>query len=80
MTDTHQFDDYSKYKSTLFDVEKKAKRREKEFPKDRKRACDMGVALPEFEVSHIEAKQYSVFCYIRKRLGKRLLPAAFTGC
>jgi|GEM_PF-3079231 len=40
----------------------------------------MGVALPEFEVSHIEAKQYSVFCYIRKRLGKRLLPAAFTGC
>lgn len=78
MTDTNQFDDYSKYKSTLFDVEKKAKGREKEFLKDRKRACEIGVALPEFEGSHLEAKQCSVFCYIRKRLGTRLLPAAFT--
>jgi single-stranded DNA-specific DHH superfamily exonuclease len=59
VTDTHQFDDYSKYKSTLFDVEKKAKGREKEFLKDRKRVYGMGVALPEFEGSHLETKQCS---------------------
>jgi hypothetical protein len=32
--DTYQFDDYSKYDSSLFDVEAKAKRREEQFPKD----------------------------------------------
>jgi hypothetical protein len=34
VTDTYQFDNYSKYESTLFDVAKKAKRRKEQFPKD----------------------------------------------
>jgi multimeric flavodoxin WrbA len=42
VTDTYQFDDYSKYESTLFDVEAKAKRRKEEFPKDCQKAFDMG--------------------------------------
>jgi multimeric flavodoxin WrbA len=41
VTDTYQFDDYSKY-VTAFDPELKAMRREKEFPKDCKKAFDMG--------------------------------------
>jgi multimeric flavodoxin WrbA len=43
VTDTYQFDDYSKYESTLFDVDAKAKRRKEEFPKDCQKAFDMGV-------------------------------------
>lgn len=43
VTDTYQFDDYSKYVSTLFNEKKKAKRREEEFPKDCQRAFEMGV-------------------------------------
>lgn len=83
MTDTHQFDDYSKYKSTLFDVEKKAKGREKGVLKDRKRACGMGVALPEFEGSHLEAKQCSVisgkdwekdYCLVHSQVVKAQFP------
>ena len=45
--DTYQFDDYSKYESTGFDVEAKAKRRKEEFPKDCQKAFDMGVRLAE---------------------------------
>jgi len=43
VTDTYQFDDYSKYVSTIFNEKKKAKRREEEFPKDCQRAFEMGV-------------------------------------
>ncbi len=43
VTDTYQFDDYSKYVSSLFDAEEKARRREEEFPKDCQKAYDMGV-------------------------------------
>ena len=43
VTDTYQFDDYSKYVSSLFDADKKARRREEEFPKDCQKAYDMGV-------------------------------------
>jgi len=43
VTDTYQFDVYSKYVSTLFNEEKKAKRREEEFPNDCKKAFEMGV-------------------------------------
>jgi multimeric flavodoxin WrbA len=43
VTDTYQFDDYSKYVSSLFDVEEKARRRKEEFPKDCQKAYDMGV-------------------------------------
>lgn len=43
VTDTYQFDDYAKYVVTSFDPVKKAKRRAEEFPKDCKKAFDMGV-------------------------------------
>ncbi|MGB9372360.1 MAG: flavodoxin family protein [Halobacteriota archaeon] len=45
--DTYQFDDYSKYEATVFDVEAKAKRRKEEFPKDCQRAFDMGVRFAQ---------------------------------
>jgi multimeric flavodoxin WrbA len=47
VTDTYQFDDYSKYVSTRFNVEEKAKRREEEFPKDCRKAFDMGVRFAQ---------------------------------
>ena len=47
VTDTYQFDDYSKYESTLFDAEEKAKRQREEFPKDCQRAFDMGVRFAQ---------------------------------
>ena len=43
--DTYQFDDYSKYVSTAYNAEDKERRRKEEFPKDRKRAFEMGVSL-----------------------------------
>jgi multimeric flavodoxin WrbA len=43
VTDTYQFDDYAKYVSSLFDAEEKARIRKEEFPKDCKKAFDMGV-------------------------------------
>jgi multimeric flavodoxin WrbA len=45
VTDTYQFDDYSKYKITMFDGELKAKRRKEEFPKDCQKAFEMGQRL-----------------------------------
>jgi multimeric flavodoxin WrbA len=42
-TDTYQFDDYSKVVATIFDPEKKAKRRKEVFPKDCEKAYEMGV-------------------------------------
>src|SRR5665647_1743077 len=47
VTDTYQFDDYSKYESSRFNVEEKAKRRREEFPNDCKRAYDMGVRFAQ---------------------------------
>jgi multimeric flavodoxin WrbA len=47
VTDTYQFDDYAKYVSTLFNVEEKTKRREEEFPKDCKKAFEMGVRFAQ---------------------------------
>jgi multimeric flavodoxin WrbA len=49
VTDTYQFDDYSKYESTLFDVQEKAKRRKEEFPKDCQKAFDMGVRAAQLQ-------------------------------
>ncbi|AJH00896.1 flavodoxin [Clostridium beijerinckii] len=43
VNDTYQFNDYSKYVSTLFDEEKKRKVREEQFPKDCQNAFDMGI-------------------------------------
>jgi len=45
VTDTLQFDDYSKYVSTLFDPEEKKKRRDEQFPKDCKKAYNLGARL-----------------------------------
>ena len=40
--DTWQFDDYSKYHAGRFDVQAKAKRREEQFPIDKKNAYELG--------------------------------------
>ncbi len=42
-TDTYQFDDYSKYVSSIFNPQEKTKRREEVFPQDCKKAFEMGV-------------------------------------
>jgi len=47
VTDTYQFDDYSKYESSAFNVEEKAKRRKEEFPKDCQKAFEMGVRFAQ---------------------------------
>jgi multimeric flavodoxin WrbA len=49
VTDTYQFDDYSKYESTSFNVAEKAKRRKEEFPKDCQKAFDMGVRFAQIQ-------------------------------
>jgi len=49
VTDTYQFDDYSKYESTSFNVEEKAKRRREEFPNDCQKAFDMGVRFAHIQ-------------------------------
>jgi multimeric flavodoxin WrbA len=45
VTDTYQFDDYSKYVSSAFDAEEKAKRRREIFPQDCRKAFQMGARL-----------------------------------
>jgi len=45
VTDTYQFDDYSKYVSTLFNPEEKKKRREEQFPLDCRKAYELGAKL-----------------------------------
>jgi multimeric flavodoxin WrbA len=45
VTDTYQFDDYSKYTSTLFNPEEKKKRRDEHFPKDCRKAFELGGRL-----------------------------------
>ena len=47
VTDTCQFDDYSKYVAPAFNPEEKAKRRKEEFPKDCQRAFEMGVRFAQ---------------------------------
>jgi hypothetical protein len=42
VTDTYQFDDYSKYVSSMFDPELKARRRREVFPADCEKAFEMG--------------------------------------
>ena len=44
-TDTLQYDDYDKYESDAFDGEAKLKRRNEEFPKECKRAFELGIRL-----------------------------------
>jgi len=45
VTDTYQFNDYSKYVVTLFDEAHKAKRRKEHFPKDCQKSFEMGARL-----------------------------------
>lgn len=45
INDTFQFDDYSKYVSTAYNVQEKEKRYKEEFPEDRKRAFELGASL-----------------------------------
>jgi multimeric flavodoxin WrbA len=45
--DTYQFDDYSRYVSSAFNAEEKARKREEEFPKDCAKAFEMGVRFAE---------------------------------
>lgn len=47
VTDTYQFEDYSKYVSSLFNAEEKAKRREEVFPSDCQKAFEMGVRIAQ---------------------------------
>ncbi|WP_041276203.1 flavodoxin family protein [Desulfosporosinus acidiphilus] len=44
-TDTYQFDDYSKYEASMFDVNHKAKVKAERFPIDCQKAFDMGAKL-----------------------------------
>jgi multimeric flavodoxin WrbA len=44
-TDTCQFDDYAKYEVTAFDPAHKAKRRKEDFPKDCRKAFELGERL-----------------------------------
>ena len=53
VTDTYQFDDYSKYESSVFNVEEKAKRRKEDFQKIVKKLLIWEFALPKFMGSHI---------------------------
>lgn len=46
-SDTYQFDDYSKYVSSLFDEQAKAKRKKEVFPIDCQKAYEMGTRLAE---------------------------------
>ncbi|EHI99984.1 NADPH-dependent FMN reductase [Clostridium sp. DL-VIII] len=45
VTDTYQFDDYSKYVATAFDASEKMKRRKEVFPQDCKKAFELGKRL-----------------------------------
>ncbi|MBQ9789828.1 MAG: flavodoxin family protein [Lentisphaeria bacterium] len=45
VNDTYQFNDYSKYESSMFDAEHKAKMRDKKFPQDLKKAFELGKNL-----------------------------------
>jgi multimeric flavodoxin WrbA len=45
VTDTYQFDDYSKYVATAFDAGEKLKRRKEVFPQDCKKAFELGKRL-----------------------------------
>ncbi|NSA18867.1 hypothetical protein FHU25_002932 [Clostridium saccharobutylicum] len=47
VNDTYQFNDYSKYVSSLFDEKKKRKVKEEQFPKDCQNAFNMGVRFVE---------------------------------
>ena len=47
VTDTYQFDDYSKYVAELFDADEKAKRRKEVFPTDCQRPLKWGARIAQ---------------------------------
>ena len=47
VVDTYQFDDYSKYSGSMFDVQAKQKHREEQFPKECRQAYEMGRRLAQ---------------------------------
>ncbi|MCE5265347.1 MAG: flavodoxin family protein [Deltaproteobacteria bacterium] len=47
VTDTYQFDDYSKFETSGLDEQRKARRRAEVFPEDCRKAFDMGVRFAE---------------------------------
>jgi len=47
VTDTYQFDDYSKYVTSLFDASEKARRRNEVFPIDCQKAFEMGARIAQ---------------------------------
>lgn len=53
VTDTYQFNDYSKYVAPKFDESAKAKRRQDEFPNDCVKAFDMGVRIASKNLSDL---------------------------
>jgi len=51
VTDTYQFEDYSRYVSTLFNEDEKVKRREEIFPIDCQKAFELGKRIARQEIS-----------------------------
>jgi hypothetical protein len=47
VNDTYQFDDYSKYETSGINLEIKTKRREEIFPKECKKAYNLGIWLTQ---------------------------------
>lgn len=47
VTDTYQFDDYSRYETSMFDVQEKTRRHKEVFPLDCRKAFEMGAAFAQ---------------------------------
>jgi multimeric flavodoxin WrbA len=68
-TDTYQFDDYSKYISSIFNPEEKAKRRKEVFPQDCQKVFEMGARFVkrqkalEMQVSRLKLPDPKPFQY-----------------
>jgi multimeric flavodoxin WrbA len=45
ISDTYQFDDYSKYETSMFNVEEKIKKRDEEFPKACEKVFETGARI-----------------------------------
>jgi len=60
VTDTYQFDDYSKYETSAFDEAKKAQRRREVFPEDCRKAFEMGVRFASQTPTITEVRNISL--------------------
>jgi len=69
VTDTYQFDDYSKYVAPGMDVEAKTKQRQEVFPADCRKAYELGVRFARFPApTRGKAFPHQMNFKIRKRL------------